>query len=488
MMPDRPDRRQFLTATAAALLVVAFDPLNGVWVTEAQAAVPSGAVAVPDLDGELVLDPAALAAAADDYGHLVHRTPVAVLRPGSVQDVVRMVRYANRNSITVAMRGQGHSTNGQSQAGAGVVIDSSTLTRVHTIGPDRVVVDAGCTWIDLARQTLVRGLTPPVFTDYLDLSVGGTLAAGGIGGTTQRYGLQVDTALELEVVTGAGDLLRCSPGLRGDLFAAVLGGLGQFAIIVRATLSLVPAPARARGYQLFYPDLSTYLADQKRALAERRFSSLEGQAQPAAGGGWEYFVDAAVYFTGAAPDDAAVTRGLRFDPARTVVTDYSFADWIDRLRPTVEFLKSIGVWYLPHPWINLFLPAGRTSAVVSATLAGLTVADTGQGPVLLYPFRTGPLTRPLVQVPAEPTAFLFALLRTTVPPTTSDAQLAANRVLYERARDAGGKRYPVGSVPFTPRDWQDHFGRRYPLLRVAKAVWDPRRVLTPGQGVFAPPR
>jgi cytokinin dehydrogenase len=487
MMPGQVDRRQFLTASAAALLVVAFDPVNGAWVTEAAAAIP-GAVAVPDLDGELVLDPAALAAAADDYGHLVHRTPLAVLRPGSVQDVVRLVRYANRNAITVVMRGQGHSTSGQAQTGAGVVIDSTTLARVGEIRPDRAVVDAGCTWFDLARATLARGLTPPVFPDYLDLSVGGTLSVGGIGGTTQRYGLQVDTALELEVVTGAGDLLRCSPTTRPELFSAVLGGLGQVAIIVRATVALVPAPARARGYQLFYADLGTYLGDQRRALAERRFSSLEGQAAPAAGGGWEFFVDAAVYFTGAAPDDDAVTRGLRFDPARTVVTDFSFAEWIDRLRPTVELLKSIGVWFLPHPWINLFLPAGRTSEVVSATLTDLTVADTGQGPVLLYPFRTGVLTRPLVQVPAEPTAFLFALLRTTVPPTTADTQLAANRALYERVRDAGGKRYPVGSVPFSPRDWRDHFGRRYPALLAAKARWDPRRVLTPGQGIFGPAR
>ena len=94
---------------------------------EAAEGTPRGAVAVPDLDGELTTDPAALAAVADDFGHLVHRTPLAVLRPGSVGDVVALVRYANRHGIAVSMRGQGHSTNGQSQVHAGVVIDSSTL-------------------------------------------------------------------------------------------------------------------------------------------------------------------------------------------------------------------------------------------------------------------------------------------------------------------------------------------------------------------------
>lgn len=487
---DRVDRRRFLSATLAGMAVVAFNPLGGTWVTAAEAAEggPPGAVAVPDLDGELVVDPAALAAAADDYGHLVSRTPVAVLRPGSVQDVVRLVRYANRHRIAVAMRGQGHSTYGQAQVTAGVVIDSTTLDQVREIHSDRVVVDAGVTWFDLATQTLARGFIPPVLTDYLDLSIGGTLAVGGIGGASGLYGLQVDNVLELEVVTGEGRLVRCSPTRSRTLFESALGGLGQSAVIVSATLTLLPAPERARGYQLFYPDLDTYLDDQRRALAAGQFSSLEGQAQPSAAGGWEYFVDAAVYYSGPGPDDAAVTSGLNFDAARTVVTDYSFADWIDRLRPTVEFLTGIGVWFLPHPWANVFLPASRTAEVVSATLADLTVADTGQGPVLLYPFRTGLVRHPFVQVPAEPEAFLFALLRTTVGPTTAESQLAGNRELYERTRDAGGKHYPAGSIPFTPRDWVDHFGRDYPALRAAKVRWDPKRVLTPGQGIFGRPR
>jgi FAD/FMN-containing dehydrogenase len=269
----------------------------------------------------------------------------------------------------------------------------------------------------------------------------------------------------------------------------VLGSLGQLAVVVRATIRLVPAPTRARSYQLFYTDLDTYLADQRRALAEGRFSSLEGQVQrTAAGDGWEFFIDAAVYYTDTPPDDAAVTAGLRFDPARTVTQEFTFPDWIDRLRPTVELLIRLGVWFLPHPWINLFLPASRTGAVVAPTLAELTLADTGMGPVLLYPFRPGLVRRRFVETPDEPVAFLFAILRTTVPPTDPAGQLAANRVLYERARAVGGKRYPVGSVPFSPRDWVTHYGLDYPAFVAAKATWDPRRVLCPGQGIFGPPR
>jgi FAD/FMN-containing dehydrogenase len=489
-MSFSPDRRRFLGTALAGAAIVAFDPLRGGWVTAAEAAegAPAGAVAVPDLDGELTTDPAALAEVADDFGHLVHRTPRAVLRPGSVADVVALVRYANRHRIAVSMRGQGHSTDGQSQVHAGVVIDSRTLNAIHEIRADRAVVDAGVTWLELVTATVARGLTPPVFTDYIELSVGGTISVGGIGGTTQTYGMQVDTVLELEVVTGEGELVRCSPARHRALFEAVLGSLGQLAIVVRATVTLVRAPAAARGYQLFYTDLDTYLDDQRRLLRERRFSSLEGQAvRDAADTRWDFFVDAAAYHNDA-PDDSVLLRGLRFDPARTVITDYTYFEWVDRLKPTVDFLKQIGAWTLPHPWIDVFLPDSATAAVVRPTLDGLTLADTGQGPVLLYPFRPG-LVRPrFVEVPDEPVAFLFSLLRTTVPPADAQAQRAGNRVLYDRARDAGGRRYPVGSVPLTPRDWAVHYGRDYPALVAAKAAWDPRRVLAPGQGIFGPPR
>jgi cytokinin dehydrogenase len=494
-MSDRLDRRRFLAVSVAGAAVIAFDPLRGGWVTAAQAAAspggaPRGAVAVPDLDGELTTDPAALAEAADDYGHIVHRQPVAVLRPGSVRDVVRMVRYAKKHRIGVSVRGQGHSTDGQAQVRAGVVIDSRTLARIHEIRADRVVTDPGVTWLELATATVARGLTAPVYTDYVGLSVGGTLMAGGIGGTTQTYGMQVDTVLELEVVTGEGDLVRCSPTRHRALFWAVLGSLGQFAVVVRATIKLVPAPAAARGYQLYYSDLDTYLGDQRRLLAGRRFSSLEGQAvRDAADTRWDYFVDAAAYHDGTPPDDAAITRGLRFDPARTVITDYTYLEWVDRLAPTVEFLKQIGAWYLPHPWIDVFLPDSRVRRVVAATLADLTLADTGQGPVLLYPFRPQLVRPPFVEVPKrEPVAWLFSLLRTTVPPADARQQRADNRVLYERTRDAGGKRYPIGSVPLTSRDWLDHFGRDWPAFAAAKAAWDPRRILSPGQRIFPPPR
>ena len=71
-------------------------------------------------------------------------------------------------------------------------------------------------------------------TNYLGLSVGGTLAVGGIGGSTSRYGMQTDNVLELDAVTGDGHELTCSAESNPHAFDAVRAGLGQCGIITRA--------------------------------------------------------------------------------------------------------------------------------------------------------------------------------------------------------------------------------------------------------------
>lgn len=49
---------------------------------------------------------------------------------------------------------------------------------IHDVGRDRIVVGAGATWRDVLAAALREGLTPPVLAEYLDLSIGGTIAVG----------------------------------------------------------------------------------------------------------------------------------------------------------------------------------------------------------------------------------------------------------------------------------------------------------------------
>jgi cytokinin dehydrogenase len=474
---------QGLTAGA---VIFGFSPATQSWATEEGPDVAP----VPPLDGSLTTDPEARREAADDYGHIVHRLPYAVLRPGSVNDIIVMIRFARTHQLKVAMRGQGHVCFGQAQVKAGIVIDSRTLNQIHAIGQDSAVVGPGVTWADLLRATVVHGLTPPVLTDYMGLSVGGTLSGGGIGGASQHHGVQVDTVRELHVVTGRGELVVCSSDRNRDLFDSVLSGFGQYGIIVRATVGLVPAPTSARVFQLYYEDLSTYLADQLMLLGDGRFSYLEGQAQPRPDGspGWRYMIEAVSYYTPPdEPDDAALLAGLSDDRAAAVITPNTYLGWAYRLDAAVEFLKLIGDWYRPHPLLDLFVPASRAVQVVGDALSTLTPLDIGIGPILLYPVNTARFTRPLFRVPDEPAAFLFSLLRTTAnsDPALLRSQLASNRALYDAAIAAGGTWYPIGAIAdYSQDDWRCHYGELWPCVVDAKRRYDPHNLLTPGQRMF----
>jgi FAD/FMN-containing dehydrogenase len=136
---------------------------------------------------------------------------------------------------------------------------------------------------------------------------------GGIGGTTAQHGMQSDNVLELDVVTGRGEKITCSPLGNADLFQTVRAGLGQVGIITRATLKLVPAPEKARRYVLTYPDMRTLLTDERLLTAEDRFDAVQGAILPTPTG-WTFRLDAACCFSGDnPPDDNALLAGLSDD-------------------------------------------------------------------------------------------------------------------------------------------------------------------------------
>lgn len=500
-MPHLPARRTVVQGLSAGVAVVAFDPLSRSWAVGSRQRDPGssgrGALAgIPRLDGTLLTDPASLAADADDFGHFVHHGPAAVLRPGSVDDIVTMVRFCNTHGIPLAARGQGHGTNGQAQVEAGLIIETSPL---HTIGPVRpgpagtgtVTVQAGAVWSAVVQATLAQGLTPPVFTDYLELSVGGTLSVGGLGGQTHRRGAQVDNVVELQVVTGSGELVTCSPARRADLFHAVLAGLGQCAVIVSATIRLVTAPTSVRHFLLPYADLATYLDDQRRLVLDQRFDYVEGLVFPDAQGTFTgYTIEAVAYGppAGPAPDDAALLSGLRYDTSAPLVAEtLGYFDFLDRLAANIAALQAAGLWSWSHPWLNLLLPGDRAAELSGTLLDELAGQDIGPGGVvLLYPLVRDRLHAPLLRVPNDPVPYLLAVLWTLDPadPAAVEARIAANRAAFELVRAAGGTQYPVGSVPMSDADWRAQYGRVRDEFAAAKHRYDPLGLLAPGQGVF----
>src|ERR1043165_8191271 len=131
----------------------------------------------------IITDEAVLSWAADDFGHIAHTRPTGVIRPGSVSEI----QAALADGLRLRPRGEGHSTAGQAQIRHGVVVDMRGLNAV-TVSDGHAVAEAGARWSTVLATTLPLGLTPPVLTDYQELSVGGTLSVGGIGGMSHQHG------------------------------------------------------------------------------------------------------------------------------------------------------------------------------------------------------------------------------------------------------------------------------------------------------------
>src|SRR5574341_1844641 len=73
--------------------------------------------------GQVLDDPGARADKSSDFGRMIHRIPGVVVRPVSAQDVAAVIRYARRNSVPVATRGEAHTQSGQATVADGILLD-----------------------------------------------------------------------------------------------------------------------------------------------------------------------------------------------------------------------------------------------------------------------------------------------------------------------------------------------------------------------------
>ena len=529
-------RREFLkvAGAGAAAIVVGYSREAGAWVTGGHH--PHDPFDhVPHLDGELLTDEASRLAKGTDLGLILFNTPKAVLRPASIDDISKMIKFCKARGIVVAARGQGHATHGQAQAKAGLVIDMSSMQQIHEIGSGYAVVDGGCTWRKLLDLAVLVAQTPPVLTGYIGLSIGGTLSMGGISGMAYNIGVQVQHVLELTVVTGKGKVVVCSETQNRRLFDHVLSGLGQCGIIVRAKVKLVPAQAMAANTTAVYFDPRVLIDDLRTLALRNELDSVFAQAgiDPASGA-LVWLLNVAEFHDPSDPPDMAhLTRDLHHVPGTLATNDMSYLDYQLQVDNLVEQLRSLGLFEgVMHPWFDVFLPDSEVGDYVADNVVSFQPDDVGPfGFVLLFPLLTSTTTRPLFRLPDEELVWLydvpedvgqtgfmllFPLKRSALPgdflqlpenidcsekyaylfdilsaaptpgpnPEYASQMLARNGVLFEMAREVGGVRYPIGALEFDKHDWRRHYGSSFHRVKKLKHRFDPARILGAGSGHF----
>jgi cytokinin dehydrogenase len=441
------------------------------------------APSLPSFDGIFVFDQSVCRAMATDYGQYIHHMPLGALFPKTVTDVQKAVRYANSQHLKLTMRGTGGCAYGQSQVSSGIVIDSSPLNHITWVAEDLIDAGPGALWKEVTEFTLTRHKTPPVLPDNLYISVGGTLNAGGIGETSYRLGAQVDHVSEVDVVTGAGDLVTCSPTQHSELFQMVLAGMGQCAIVVRARIKLLPAPDQVVVRRFSYASRGAFLADLAMLAAAETKGAVAGDLNLGSDGAtWT----PVIRVTSFGPQVPIWLSSLKSnDPVAPVTQGY--ADYLNRKTASHLAAVASGEKFVPHVYMSFFLPADQTPSMVDY-LMDTPGATLGADEIPVFPMINANFKQALQRMPAGSMSFHMRIYRMAAREGSPEhlQMLALNQnECLPRIFARGGTVY----LPFSPlldssQRLQQFDQPSWNRLSAAKSTYDPGSVLTPGAGLF----
>ena len=220
------------------------------------------------LKGKVIRDNLLIEEYRTDFGHTIRKEPRVIVIPKDDNDIATTFKIAGELQIPLSIRGAGHTCFGQSLSDGGILIVNYDTAPDVKLNNGTVSVHSKTRWMELERILNKLKLTSPVLTDYLELTVGGTLSVGGYGLRSFRYGAQVDNIIEMELILPSGLKVKASVDDNSDLFLYTLCGLGQLGFVNRIKFK----PIRYRQYTLvFYimcRSITEYIATLKSIFSD----------------------------------------------------------------------------------------------------------------------------------------------------------------------------------------------------------------------------
>ena len=192
------------------------------------------------------------------------KIPKVVVTPGAIDEVSKVVAYANAERLVIIPRGNGTKMGiGGIPKRADIVLCTGRLNRITDRDCENLTlsVESGVTLHEVQRDLEGRGyflpLDPP-FTDKATL--GGIVAANSSGPRRLLYGTARDLITGIKAVFPNGDIVvsggKTAKNVSGyDMVKLLIGSLGTLGIICEITFNLLPLPEKKSTVLIPFPSL-----------------------------------------------------------------------------------------------------------------------------------------------------------------------------------------------------------------------------------------
>ncbi|MGP4027517.1 FAD-binding oxidoreductase [Actinomadura sp. 3N407] len=174
----------------------------------------------------------------------------AVVEAADADDVAALVRHARLAGLTIATQPSGHGAAGD--LGEVILLRTARLDELEIRPDERIArAGAGVGWGRVLAAASPHGLTGLAGSSPVVTVTGYTLG-GGLSWFGRKHGWAAGSVRAFDVVDAAGARSRVTSETDPDLFWALRGGGGDFAIVTAIEFALHPAP-RLHGGRMLWP-------------------------------------------------------------------------------------------------------------------------------------------------------------------------------------------------------------------------------------------
>jgi hypothetical protein len=181
--------------------------------------------------------------------------PRAVALVESAEDVVATIEFAAANGLHVSGQGTGHGAVALDSLADTILVKTQRMRGIEVDPEARTArVEAGVLVEELSEAAHAHGLSSLPGSSP-NVGVTGYTLGGGLSWLGRRYGFACNQVTAIELVTAAGERLTVDADDEGDLFWALRGGGGSYAIVTALHLNLVPVADAYAGALVFPAEL-----------------------------------------------------------------------------------------------------------------------------------------------------------------------------------------------------------------------------------------